>query len=155
MLDNWLNTSLHLLLLMSSMLNNLQMVEVVTDKKFNSIILRFELLFAGRSRHHAEWPGRVFVEARVRAKDWRKDKSQSWRRKRDYNSDDVSTFRFCEQMIITIIYLLLLLIADGAVNVKIVFGGNVVFDKIRNTHKCLALAVFKQKCSLKRAGALV
>lgn len=136
MLDNWLNTSLHLLLLMSSMLNNLQMVEVVTDKKFNSIILRFELLFAGRSRHHAEWPGRVFVEARVRAKDWRKDKSQSWRRKRDYNSDDVSTFRFCEQMIITIIYLLLLLIADGAVNVKIVFGGNVVFDKIRNTHKC-------------------
>ena len=136
MLDNWLNTSLHLLLLMSSMLNNLQMVEVVTDKKFNSIILRFELLFAGRSRHHAEWPGRVFVEARVRAKDWRKDKSQSWRRKRDYNSDDVSTFRFCEQMIIAIIYLLLLLIADGAVNVKIVFGGNVVFDKIRNTHKC-------------------
>lgn len=136
MLDNWSNTSLHLLLLMSSMLNNLQMVEVVTDKKFNSIILRFELLFAGRSRHHAEWPGRVFVEARVRAKDWRKDKSQSWRRKRDYNSDDVSTFRFCEQMIITIIYLLLLLIADGAVNVKIVFGGNVVFDKIRNTHKC-------------------
>ena len=144
MLDNWLNTSLHLLLLMSSMLNNLQMVEVVTDKKFNSIILRFELLFAGRSRHHAEWPGRVFVEARVCAKDWRKDESQSWRRdesqswrrKRDYNGDDVSTFRFCEQMIITIINLLLLLIADGAVNVKIVFGGNVVFDKIRNTHKC-------------------
>ena len=39
-------------------------------------------------------------------------------------------------MIITIINLLLLLIADGAVNVKKVFGGNVVFDKIRNTHKC-------------------